>query len=109
MIKVCGHRLLIKQIDYLSDNSAYQELKKMGLEIAETDDNRRAKESMDQGTVLQIGPSAWKDFGTEHWCKVGDFITYAKFAGKLLIDPDTGDKYYAINDEDVVAVLKEAQ
>lgn len=107
MIKVCGHRLLVKQIDYLEDDDTYKRMKASGFAIAETEDNKRAKESMDQGTVVQIGPTAWRDFGTDPWCAVGNQIVYAKFAGKLIVDPETKEKFYAINDEDVVAVIGE--
>lgn len=107
MIKVCGHRLLIKQIDYLEDDPAYQRIKALGITIADTEENKRAKESVDQGTVVQVGPTAWNDFGTDPWCKVGDKIVYAKYAGKLIVDPSTQEKFYAINDEDVVAVIGE--
>lgn len=109
MIKVCGHRLLVKPIEYLGEDLEKQSaLKNLGFQIADTEDNKRAKESMDKGTVVQIGPTAWNDFGGLQWCKVGDEIVYAKFAGKLIVDPDTNEKFYALNDEDVVAVTKEA-
>lgn len=109
MIKVCGHRLLIKQIDYLEDDPAYQRAKALGITIADVEENKRAKESVDQGTVVQIGTTAFQDFGGTPWCKVGDKVVYAKYAGKLIVDPETQDKFYAINDEDVVAVIGEAQ
>jgi co-chaperonin GroES (HSP10) len=107
MIKVCGHRLLVKPIGYLEDDPTYQRAKALGLTIADHEDNKRARESVDQGTVVQVGPTAFNDFGGAAWCKEGDKIVYAKFAGKLIVDPDTQDKFYAINDEDVVAIVGE--
>lgn len=107
MIKICGHRLLVKPMDYLSDDPALQRMKAMGFQIADTEDNKRAKESVDKGTVVQVGPTAFKDFGGDAWCEVGDEIVYAKFAGKLIVDPSTNEKFYAINDEDVVAIVGE--
>jgi co-chaperonin GroES (HSP10) len=64
-----------------------------------------------------VGPDAWKAFhynsnpnGEEFvpWARVGDFIAFAKYSGKMLEDPEDGQKYIVINDEDVVAVLREA-
>lgn len=109
MIKVCGHRLLVKPIDYLDDDPTVKRAKEtLGLVIPELEENKRAKESVDRGTVIQIGPTAWRDFNSDPWCQIGDTIVYAKFAGKLIVDPDTQDKYVALNDEDVVAVLGES-
>ncbi len=105
MIKVCGHRLLVKPIEFMSDDPVVQAAKRLGIEIARTDDRKREAESVDKGKVVQIGPTAWKDFNSEPWCKVGDTIVYAKFAGKLVIDPTTQEKMIALNDEDVVCVV----
>lgn len=110
MIKVCGHRLLVKPIDYLDDDPNVKRAKEsFGFVLPELEENKRAKESVDKGTVVQIGPTAWKDFNSDPWCAVGDVIVYAKFAGKLIADPETNEKFVALNDEDVVAVLGETK
>ena len=107
MIKVCGHRVLVKPIEFMSDDPVVRRAQALGIEIAKTEDRKREAESVDKGTVKQIGPTAWKDFNSDAWCKVGDTVVYAKYAGKLIIDPDTQEKYIALNDEDIVAVVGE--
>lgn len=107
MIKVCGHRLLVKPILLEETDDVLKSAKLAGIEIIR-DDVKREAESVDQGVVVQIGTTAWKDFNSDPWCDVGDKIVYAKYAGKLIIDPDTKEKYVALNDEDVVAIVGES-
>jgi co-chaperonin GroES (HSP10) len=107
VIKVCGHRLLVKPILLEETDDVLKSAKLAGIEIIR-DDVKREAESVDQGVVVQIGTTAWKDFNSDPWCDVGDKIVYAKYAGKLIIDPDTKEKYVALNDEDVVAIVGES-
>lgn len=109
MIRPCGHRLVVKpykydEVDEVSKKHLdfLKQLKVVGTET-------RNDASVDKGFVLAIGPSAWKDFGGDPWCKVGDEIIFAKFAGKIVKDPDTSEDVFILNDEDVVAVVKEAE
>lgn len=114
MIKPLGHRLTI-QPNKLEDSEAEKTKKlaaKAGLvipdKIREDLDNEqlRAEASVDQGIVLDIGTTAFKDFGSTAWCQVGDYIAYARHAGKWVKDPDTGENILVINDEDVVCLIK---
>lgn len=106
MIKVCGHRILVKPKLLEETDDVFKKAKAFGLEVVR-DDRAREHESVDQGVVLSIGPTAWKDFGGEPWAEVGDTIVYAKYAGKLVVDPTTKEKFICLNDEDIVAILKE--
>lgn len=106
MIKVCGHRLLVKPILLEESDEVYKSAKALGLELIREDTKREA-ESVDKGIVMQIGATAFKDFGGDYWCHVGEMIVYAKFAGKLVKDPVTKEDYIVLNDEDVVAVIGE--
>lgn len=108
MIKPCGHRLVVKpfkqdEVDEVLVNAKKSEFLK-GFEIINSNKDREDA-SVDKGVVESIGPTAWKDFGGEAWCAVGDTILFAKFAGKVVEDPDTKEKRFILNDEDVVAVL----
>lgn len=60
----------------------------------------REQAGVDQGIVLTIGSTA---FNGDPWCQVGDYIAYARHAGKYIKDPDTGENVLVLNDEDVVA------
>lgn len=108
MIKICGHRLLVKPILIEDSRPEYNKMKELGLVIArDSHEKLREHESVDTGIVLQIGPTAWNDFKCDPWTKIGDTVVYAKGAGKLVIDPEDQEKYIALNDEDIVAITKE--
>lgn len=117
MIKVILHRLLIER-DVPEDTDAVKTkkaLEKSGLAVPhmvkEDLDKRALREnaSMDKGHIVAIGETAFRDYGIECPVKVGDYISYAKFGGKDVTDPGTGNVYVVINDEDVIAVLKEKE
>ena len=77
-------------------------IKKAGLYVPEHQDTRQARVAVDSGIVLDIGPTAFVEYGGEPWCKVGDHIVYARHAGYRV-----GDDVLVINDSDVVAKLEE--
>lgn len=111
MIKVCGHRILVKPILLKESDEGYKRAAALGLEVVRDPlTTAREHESVDQGVILQIGPTAWNhpDFGGQLWARVNDTVVYAKGAGKLIVDPETREKYIALNDEDIVAVTKES-
>ena len=100
-IDVLGHRILIKP-DKLEDTDlTLKRAKAAGIEVV-TDDGERAQAAVDRGIVIQVGQSAFKDFGTLPWCEAGDYVAYSKYAGKAMDDPETGESFLIINDEDIV-------
>lgn len=114
-IKPCGHRLVVKafkqeEVDEIVKKHA--EFYK-SLEVINSN-KKREDASVDRGIVQSIGPTAWADFKDQYgnrgspWCKVGDEIIFAKFAGKVVQDPETEEDVFVLNDEDVIAVVKEA-
>jgi co-chaperonin GroES (HSP10) len=106
MIYPCGHRVLVKQTDYDEHDEVFKSAKAAGL-VIEKNKEVRYQASVDEGVIIAIGSTAWKDFGGE-WAKVGDTIVFAKNAGKFVKDPDDEDTHYVVlNDEDVVAVIKQ--
>ena len=71
---------------------------------------RREKVGTQIGTVIAIGNTCWKafdgdSFHWEPWCVVGDRITFARYAGKIVEDPVTKEEFMIINDEDVQCVV----
>ena len=107
MISVILHRILIKQDKLEETNKEYVRMRELGLVVAETEDRKRAQAGVDTGTVVAIGSTAFRDFGTESPITVGDKIAYARFSGKFITDPATQEEFVALNDEDVVAVFHE--
>lgn len=104
----CGHRIVIKLIPLEEVDVTYARAKALGIEIAGEQINRD-KQSVDKGTVMAIGPTAFKDFGGEAWCKVGDVVAFAKYSGKAVKDMETQEDYLVLNDEDICCVLKQGE
>lgn len=100
-IDVLGHRILIKPERLEDLDKVLRSAKAMGIEVV-TEDGERAQAAVDRGVVVQVGQSAFKDFGTSPWCNAGDYIAYARYAGKAMTDPDTDEEFLIINDEDVI-------
>lgn len=101
MIKIVGHRLLIQP-------DVVEEVTKSGIVLVKksVDLEQTAQE---RGTVLQIGPQCWDEFGDgTPWCKVGDKVFYPKYSGMRLREHMDDEKFLiALNDEDIVGVIIE--
>lgn len=110
-IEALGHRLTIKP-DPVKDSEltkAKEIASKIeGFVLAKSAEEElensisREQASVDQGIVLTIGATAFRDFGGEPWCNVGDYVAYARHAGKFVKDPDTGENILVLNDEDII-------
>jgi co-chaperonin GroES (HSP10) len=103
----CGHRILIRH-DKLEDvDDTFKAAKRAGIEIPkEFKEIRLEQNAVDKGIVIAIGHTAWKDFGGDPWCAVGDYIAFARHAGKYIEDPETKEEFVLLNDEDIVCVIK---
>lgn len=104
MIVPCGHRVLVKAEKIEDIDPMYKRAQAAGIQLADTEDKRREQAGLDKGTVVALGPTAFRDFGGDPWCSVGDFIVFAKYAGKGVTDGE--DQYIVLNDEDVVAIMR---
>lgn len=103
----CGHRLLVKPYKQEDVDPVLMKSREFlkNFEIVNSNKEREDK-SVDKGVVLAIGPTAWQDFKSEPWCKVGDIIIFAKFSPSFITDPETNEMVGVLNDADVIAVLK---
>ena len=100
------HRILIKPYKFEEIDDSYKKAESLGLIIPELEENKRRDASVDIGTVVSIGSTAFKDFGTVSPIEIGDKIVYAKFSGKIVKDLNDKIDYVLLNDEDIVAILK---
>lgn len=105
MIVPALHRILVKQDKLAETDKTLVKARELGLHIPEHEDFKRAQASVDKGVVVSIGATAFRDFGTESPITVGDYVAYARFAGKLIEDPYTGEEFVALNDEDIVCIF----
>ena len=76
-----------------------------------------AQESLDKlriatncGYVISIGPLAYHDrekFPTGPWCKKGDWVIFARYAGSRL--PIEGGEVRILNDDEVLGTIKDPE
>ena len=76
-----------------------------------------AQESLDKlriatncGYVVSIGPLAYYDkekFPTGPWCKKGDWVIFARYAGSRL--PIEGGEVRILNDDEVLGTIKDPE
>ena len=60
------------------------------------------------GYVLELGPDAYNDekrFASGPWCKKGDWVIFARYAGsRLKID---GGELRLLNDDEILAIIQD--
>ena len=76
-----------------------------------------AQESLDKariatncGYVVKMGPMAYGDkdkFPTGPWCKEGDWVIFARYAGSRL--PIEGGEVLLLNDDEVLGTIKDPE
>jgi co-chaperonin GroES (HSP10) len=62
------------------------------------------------GYVLKVGPLAYYDkekFPTGSWCKKGDWVIFARYAGSRL--PIDGGEVRLLNDDEVLGTIKDPE
>lgn len=99
MIKTPGYRLLVKPEEIKRQTAS-------GLIIEYGENEKLEKGARTLGEVIDIGPLCWgMDQGKPAWCKIGDKIYWAQYAGKNVVDPENQQEYLILNDEDVCGVV----
>ena len=69
-------------------------------------DEQKERKAVEYGTVIQVGPTAFVDYGREpNILKGGDRISLNRYSGKSIVDTDE-QEYVIINDQDVLAVIE---
>lgn len=95
-INPAGHRILIHPRDVAEKTAS-------GIILATDSMREREQMSNTTGVVVAMGPTCYDDM-TEPWCKVGDKVAFAKYAGLIYTGKD-GTKYRMVNDGDITATL----
>lgn len=110
MIEPVLHRIIVKQFDIKKEDKTFASATGAGLILPKQGQMEREQAAVDRGTVVAIGPTVFRDFEAEMNLKIGDDIVFARHSGKVVRDPEQAEdddtKYIAINDEDVVAILR---
>lgn len=107
-IKPILHRIIVKP-DTLEDvDEVFAAAHKAGIVFGDFSERQKEQAAIDTGIVVDIGPTAFKDFGVDASpLRTGDRVVYAKYGGKSIVHPGTKVKYVALNDEDVIAIFSE--
>ena len=115
MIKPKGHKVLV-----LAD--PIQRQTESGIILQE--DEKLQRSGVQRGLLLDYGANAWKAYrefdengkevNGQPWAKPGDYILFARFAGRFIDDPfdpreKTDSHYLIMNDDDILAVLSEGK
>lgn len=106
MIVPTTHRIVIKADKLEETDKTFVKAKELGIVIPEHEDRKRAQAGVDKGVVVAIGPTAFQDFHTTCPIKEGDYVAYARFAGKIITDPKTDEEFVLINDEDLCCIFQ---
>jgi Co-chaperonin GroES (HSP10) len=108
-LEVLGHRVLVKPdaVKEQKEIDVPASLKEKGFQVhMDSDMEKREAAGTQIGTVIAVGPTAWRAYDGndpkwQPWCKAGDRIIFARYAGKWVEDPETKERFFVINDEDV--------
>jgi co-chaperonin GroES (HSP10) len=110
-VKAVIHRLVVKPVKLEEYDEVRAKAKELGFHIPDIEENKYHKTQIDQGTVLDIGPTAFRDYvqkyNLEIPVKVGTLITYARHSGKLVKDGD--EEVVILNDDDVICIHSETK
>lgn len=106
MIEVILHRVLVKQEKLEETDKDYKRAAAAGIIIPDHEDSKRAQAGVDKGTIVGLGATAFRDFNVDSPIKIGDVVAFARFSGKTITDPEDNLEYIALNDEDIVAIIR---
>lgn len=96
-IRPVGHIVLVKPLEV-------EERTASGIVISTRTQTRREEMGQTEAVVIALGNTAYSD-QAEPWCKVGDRVVFARYAGTERKGSD-GATYRLINDLDVKGVLE---
>ena len=95
---VRGYRVLVKpdNIETVTDSG-----------IVLVVDEKVEAAAQQTGTLVGVGHTAWQSSTLPQlpWANIGDRVLFSKYAGRVIIDPVTGDDFLVMNDEDIICVI----
>jgi co-chaperonin GroES (HSP10) len=94
MIHPQGYRVIVKPDDIETVTPAG---------VIVVTDEKLEKAGQMRGTLVAIGKDCWE--GHEPYAKIGDWVLYSRYAGKVIEDPVTRERYFILNDEDILATI----
>lgn len=108
-VKAVIHRLVVKPVELEVYDDVTAKMKELGFEVAQTSETKYLHTQIDQGYVLDVGPTAFRDYVQKYNLdvpvKVGTLVTYARHSGKTVKDGD--QDVVILNDEDILCIHTE--
>jgi co-chaperonin GroES (HSP10) len=108
-VKAVLHRLVVKPVELVEYDEVDAKLEELGFVKAITEESKYHKTQIDQGRVVDVGPTAFLDYVKKHDLsvpvKIGTLVTYARHSGKGVKDGE--DELVVINDDDVICIHTE--
>lgn len=95
-----GRRVIIKQ-------QALETITPGGI-VLQLENEKAEKAANIQGTLVAIGEGSWDDYDLP-WAKVGDEVYFAKYAGKQIFDPVSGEEFLIMNAFDVLCRIEDVE
>ena len=105
MIKPVLHRILIRPEKVEEIDDVVRRAKAAGLAVQL---DKREEKAVEVGTVVRVGSTAFKEFGSsseDEGIKPGAKVIFAKYAQKEV--KDNGEILFLMNDEDIVGVYED--
>lgn len=103
--KACGHYVIVKP-------EIIEKVSKGGI-ILDDDMVNRENTAKVRGTIVSVGPNAWKDFGGDPWAKLDDKVYFKRHVSDKIEDEDDKDShgkpalYFLLADENIMATIED--
>jgi co-chaperonin GroES (HSP10) len=105
-VKAVLHRLVVQPVELEVYDEVDAKLKELGFVKGITEESKYHKTQIDQGYVLDVGPTAFLDYVKKHNLevpvRVGTLITYARHSGKHVKDGES--EVVILNDDDIICL-----
>lgn len=103
-VKAVLHRVVVKPVELQEYDEVDAKLAELGFVKGITEETKYHKTQIDQGYVLDVGPTAFLDYVKKHDLPVpvtkGMLVTYARHSGKPAKDGE--DEVVILNDDDIL-------
>jgi co-chaperonin GroES (HSP10) len=102
MIEPVGHYVLVLPDDVTEEDELLKRTKESKIYIPE-DIVKKEQAASTKGTLVAIGPQAWKAFDDgSKWAEVGDKVYFPRYNNRTIIDPETGIAYFLLSDDKIL-------
>lgn len=104
-IELLLHTVLVKPDKVEEADEVIKRARAAGLQVQL---DKREEKAIEYGTVISVGPTAFKDYGRDpDILKGGDRISFVKYSGKPITA--NGETYLIMNDADVLCIIREEE